>query len=269
MNWYPRYFGDYMKKTSHLSLAEHGAYVVLLDHYYGTEQPLQADVTALIRVCRAFDQAEQKAVESVCNQFFPIGLDGLRHNKRADAEIAKGRAISGVRSSAGAKGAKARKQKHEEGPSKSTSNCLTNAKANGVSIAATPTPTTTVTSTCTTTAINSFAISGENDSKKQQIPSDVLLDCLASIDGDVSQLTKSAIGRAAKALSQIKDVCPNLTPEEIQRRSNNYKTHFDGCALTTTALAKHWAKCDKARPQSTHGNPSSSLYREADRVMPF
>jgi len=116
---------------------------------------------------------------------------------------------------------------------------------------------------------SSFAISGENDFKKQQIPRDVLLDYLASIDGDVAQLTKSAIGRAAKALSQIKDVCPNLTPEEIQRRSNNYKTHFDGCALTTTALAKHWAKCDKARPQSTNGNPSSSLYREADRVMPF
>lgn len=151
MNWYPRYFGDYMKKTSHLSLAEHGAYVVLLDHYYGTEQPLQADVTALIRVCRAFEQAEQKAVESVCNQFFPIGPDGLRHNKRADAEIAKGRAISGERSSAGIKGAKARKQKHEEEQSKRISNCLTNATANGVSIAATPTPTTTVTPTGTTT----------------------------------------------------------------------------------------------------------------------
>lgn len=253
MNWYPRYFGDYMKKTSHLSLAEHGAYVVLLDHYYGTEQPLQADVTALIRVCRAFEQAEQKAVESVCNQFFPIGPDGLRHNKRADAEIAKGRAISGERSSAGTKGAKARKQKYEEEQSKRISNCLANAKANGVSIAATPTPTTTVTSTGTTTATNSFALSGDAPTlpidnlppeEKKPHKRNPLFDAVGSADGDVDQLTKSAKGRVAKALQEITGALPSVTPEEIYRRIGNLKTYFDGTGVTSTSLAKNWAKCD-------------------------
>jgi uncharacterized protein YdaU (DUF1376 family) len=105
MNWYARYHGDYMKDTSHLSLAEHGAYTVLLDHYYGTEKPLPDDHIALCRICRAFDDHERKAVQSVMDQFFPPSGEGTRRNKRADAEIAKTTAISQKRSVAGVKGA--------------------------------------------------------------------------------------------------------------------------------------------------------------------
>jgi len=81
--------GDYGRDTAHLSLAEHGAYALLLDHYYSTEMPLPADLVALNRLCRAFDKAEQRAVASVADMFFPIGPDGLRHNIRADREIPK------------------------------------------------------------------------------------------------------------------------------------------------------------------------------------
>jgi uncharacterized protein YdaU (DUF1376 family) len=94
-----------MKDTSHLSLAEHGAYTVLLDHYYGTEKPLQDDHLALCRICRAFDDQERNAVKSIMDQFFPQYADGMRHNKRADEEIAKTNAINQKRSAAGAKGA--------------------------------------------------------------------------------------------------------------------------------------------------------------------
>jgi hypothetical protein len=34
-----------------------------------------------------------------------------------------------------------------------------------------------------------------------------------------------------------------VTPDEIARRAVNYKTHFEGAALTAQALAKYWAKC--------------------------
>jgi uncharacterized protein YdaU (DUF1376 family) len=105
LNWYARYHGDYMKDTSHLSLAEHGAYTVLLDHYYGTEKPLPDDHAALCRICRAFEDYERKAVQSVIDQFFPANRYGTRRNKRADIEIAKTTAISKKRSVAGVKGA--------------------------------------------------------------------------------------------------------------------------------------------------------------------
>ena len=94
-----------MQDTAHLSLAEHGAYTMLLDHYYGSEKPLPNDNTALFRICRAFTQDEQTAVMNVADSFFPVNGDGLRHNKRADKELAKRQAISQKRAKAGAKGA--------------------------------------------------------------------------------------------------------------------------------------------------------------------
>jgi len=104
MNWYPRYYGDYSRDTAHLSLAEHGAYNVLLDHYYATG-PMPDDADVLMRICRAFDEHEKKAVASVADKFFPVNGDGMRHNKRADQEIAKRDSISAARAMAGAKGA--------------------------------------------------------------------------------------------------------------------------------------------------------------------
>lgn len=87
MNFYKRYMGDYTRDTAHLSLAEHGAYALMLDHYYSTEQPLPAEPAALYRICRAFEKCEQKAVMSVAEAFFPIADDGLRHNARADRQM--------------------------------------------------------------------------------------------------------------------------------------------------------------------------------------
>lgn len=86
--WWPRYVGDYQRKTSHLSLVEHGAYVMLLDHYYSTGKPLPANAPILHRVCRAFASDEQDAVQSVLDQFFVLEPDGY-HNRKADEELAK------------------------------------------------------------------------------------------------------------------------------------------------------------------------------------
>jgi uncharacterized protein YdaU (DUF1376 family) len=40
MNFYKHYLGDYARDTKGLSLIEHGAYRVLLDHNYATEEPI-------------------------------------------------------------------------------------------------------------------------------------------------------------------------------------------------------------------------------------
>jgi uncharacterized protein YdaU (DUF1376 family) len=86
--WYPEYPGDYGRKTSHLSLAEHGAYKVLRDHYYSTSRPLPTSVDVLYRICRAFEAPDRGAVDAVVAEFFTLGADGY-HNARCDEELAR------------------------------------------------------------------------------------------------------------------------------------------------------------------------------------
>lgn len=69
-SWYPFYVGDYARKTSHLSMLEHGAYRLLLDHYYATGEPLPDDNVKLFRICRARTPSERQSVLSAVSEFF-------------------------------------------------------------------------------------------------------------------------------------------------------------------------------------------------------
>src|SRR5262249_55774155 len=92
----------YMRDTADLSLAEHGAYLLLMASYYSSEKPLQVDYPSLHRICRAMSKGEQAAVVAVADRVFPVGDDKLRHNARADREIAKAqKRISSARSNGG------------------------------------------------------------------------------------------------------------------------------------------------------------------------
>lgn len=104
MNYYERYVGDFQRDTGHLSCAEIGVYDRLLDHYYGTEEPLPSNHADLCRIARAMDKIEQKAVKRVADEFFHIGDDGLLHNSRADVEVAKAQARINAAKENGKKG---------------------------------------------------------------------------------------------------------------------------------------------------------------------
>lgn len=92
MNYFEFYAGDYQRDTADLSLAEHGAFLMLLSTYYSTERPIPADNPTLFRLVRAMDENEKASVISVADRFFPVDpSDGMRHNARADREIAKAR----------------------------------------------------------------------------------------------------------------------------------------------------------------------------------
>ena len=82
-----------------------------------------------------------------------------------------------------------------------------------------------------------------------------IMDALATYaDGvaDISQVTPSAWKQIAKAASDIKTVCPTVTADEIRRRVINYSLSMPNATCTSTAIAKHWARCDDARkPGST------------------
>lgn len=89
MNFYKRHLGDYAKDAAHLSMLEHGAYTLLLDRYYTTENPIaQAEA---YRVCRARSREEKAAVDAVLSEFFDVA-EGVLRNKRCDEEIGRANA---------------------------------------------------------------------------------------------------------------------------------------------------------------------------------
>lgn len=101
--WYAFNSGAYAKKTATLSMIEHGAYRLLLDHYYNVGPGIEANATGLLRVCRAFAPDEQAAVQSVLDKFFEL-RDGMYYNQKADEELEKRSKLRKTRSEAGAKG---------------------------------------------------------------------------------------------------------------------------------------------------------------------
>jgi uncharacterized protein YdaU (DUF1376 family) len=114
VNFYKRFMGDYGKKTARLSLMEHGAYTLMLDEFYATEQGLPAAYPELFRICRAMTKTEQAAVVSVADQFFPVAADGLRYNGRANEELADAEpALSAAREN-GKKGGRPKKETQEK-----------------------------------------------------------------------------------------------------------------------------------------------------------
>lgn len=86
--WFSFYPGDYTRDTRDLSLAQHGAYLMLLIFYYSSGTPLPGDRRALYRIAGAQDEEERAAVDAMTERFFVL-RNGVYHNDRADRELAK------------------------------------------------------------------------------------------------------------------------------------------------------------------------------------
>ena len=100
--WYAHHLEDYDRRTGHLSMLEHGAYRLLLDHYYRTGAALPEKIEHLQRICRANAKEERLAIQSVIKQYFVLESDGW-HNSRADEEMLKAKDISDKRRDAARK----------------------------------------------------------------------------------------------------------------------------------------------------------------------
>jgi uncharacterized protein YdaU (DUF1376 family) len=110
MNSYSHDIEAYQKKTAHLSMAEHGAYLLMLHIYYVTEKPLPTG-KALYRVVRANSKAECAAVDVVVKQFWHESAGGLV-NARADKVIAEYHSFIGRQSDKGKASAAKRRLNH-------------------------------------------------------------------------------------------------------------------------------------------------------------
>jgi uncharacterized protein YdaU (DUF1376 family) len=79
----PLYVADYLADTAHLSTTEHGAYLLLIMHYW-TKGKLPADEDAIRRITRLTSHQWTKSRDVLASLF----LDGWRH-KRIDDELSK------------------------------------------------------------------------------------------------------------------------------------------------------------------------------------
>lgn len=100
--WMPLYIADYLADTGHLTTVEHGAYMLLIMHYW-QHDGLPSDEHKLARITR-MTIAEWSAARDTLADLFE---EGWRHG-RIDREIAAARETMAKRSAAGKAGASAR-----------------------------------------------------------------------------------------------------------------------------------------------------------------
>lgn len=106
MNYYEHHLGDYAKDTGHLTMLEHGAYRILLDRYYSSEQGIPADQA--YRLARARSEEECRAVDVILEEFFEL-VDGVWVQHRVEREIAQARKRINAAQENGKKGGRPKK----------------------------------------------------------------------------------------------------------------------------------------------------------------
>lgn len=89
--WMPLYIGDYLADTMHLNGPEHGAYLLLIMHYWRTG-PLPDDDRQLAAIARTERKAWVEIGPTVRAFFRPEG--GRLHHGRIDAELQAAREIT-------------------------------------------------------------------------------------------------------------------------------------------------------------------------------
>lgn len=98
LRWMPLDVTDYLNDTGHLSTLQHGAYMLLLMHYW-RHGPLPDDDEQLAAITKT-DAKAWKAMKAVIRRFFQPDHNGELHQKRADAERVKAIDISAKRKTA-------------------------------------------------------------------------------------------------------------------------------------------------------------------------
>lgn len=107
--WMPMYWADYFADTGELSVIEHGAYFLLIGHYW-RKGPLPDDDERLARIARC-TPAEWKRVRSAVAGFFTVA-DGLWTHGRIEREWQRAANNVAKRAAAGRASAAQRKRQH-------------------------------------------------------------------------------------------------------------------------------------------------------------
>lgn len=123
-HWMKMYWADYLGDTMHLSQGQHGAYLLLIAHYWNKGE-LQAK--HCYSIARAMLEQERSNVDEVLEQFFERDGEFWRH-RRVDQEIAEAQESYARRANAGSRGGKARAERSSNAQAM-PEQCSSNAQA--------------------------------------------------------------------------------------------------------------------------------------------
>ena len=99
----PMFWGDYARDTGHLNNAGHGAYLMLIKHYWCSARPLPDDDAQLWRIACCDSLGAWKKLRAAIEPFFHVAGGLWRHN-RVDRELVKATERYERRSKAGRDG---------------------------------------------------------------------------------------------------------------------------------------------------------------------
>ena len=105
------YWGDYVRDTGHLNAAGHGAYMMLIKHYWCTAKPLTNDDDELWRIACCDSRKEWLSLRPKIVRLFLVDGGLLRH-KRIDTELERAVRLAKAKADAGKEGANKRWQRN-------------------------------------------------------------------------------------------------------------------------------------------------------------
>lgn len=105
--WMPIYWGDYAKDTGHLGAVHHGAYLMLIKHYWTQGGPLPADDDQLFRIACVDSIAHWRKIKPVVLAFFEE-REGRLHHDRIEKELANAEGNAERRAESARRAAEAR-----------------------------------------------------------------------------------------------------------------------------------------------------------------
>lgn len=83
-------------------------------------------------------------------------------------------------------------------------------------------------------------------------PRDLIIDEFAKIEGfDLKEVGRSNWARYAKCKKELIEICPQVTPQEMQRRASMYRKEFSGATISADALVKWWGKFSRTATQQS------------------
>lgn len=85
--WMPLYIGDYLADTMHLSAEEHGAYLLLIMHYWRNGK-IKNDATVIQQIARIKPSRVSKDIVSTVSSFFAVE-DGYLVHSRIERELSE------------------------------------------------------------------------------------------------------------------------------------------------------------------------------------
>lgn len=255
--WYP---ADYLgsQRVQLMTLEEEGAYRRLLD-YCWLHGSIPADISLLARLIGK--GASTTLATTVSTMFQPKG-DRLVHD-RLDSERRKQEQWRAKSAEGGRKGAATRAKRVAQKPDEQQPD--NGSLPNGINQKA-------------TLQSSVFSLQSSDLGKAAPSPAkpsaprerNALMDTLASVDGsDPLQVTGSAWPTIATALKHIRAVTPDVTPEEIRRRRDNYVANHPTWACTPSAIAKHWAASATRQPQLQNANHGQRSSRSFDNQQDY